>query len=155
MVDVVDPATRSRMMSGIRNKNTKPELALRKHLHVLGLRYRLHSKVLPGHPDLVFPKWRAVIFVHGCFWHWHGCRLSKLPESRREFWEAKLSGNRERDAKNLSVLMEAGWRCAIVWECALRGKAGSENLPALANRLASWICNSKEALLIVEGNAHA
>lgn len=155
MADVVDPVTRSRMMAGIRGKNTKPELLLRKQLHTLGFRYRLHAKTLPGHPDMVLPKWRTVIFVHGCFWHMHGCRLSKLPETRREFWASKLSGNRKRDAKDLKALADSGWRCAVVWECALRGKAAKENLPDIAARLAQWIRNGKETVLEIEGSADA
>lgn len=149
--DVVDQVTRSRMMSGIRGKNTKPELALRRQLHALGMRYRLHSKKLPGHPDMVFQKWRTVVFVHGCFWHLHGCRLSKMPTTRREFWNKKLSGNRARDAKTIAMLLDAGWRCVVVWECALRGKSGRENLPDLANKLATWIRGGKENILEVGG----
>lgn len=151
MVDVVDSATRSRMMSGIKNKNTQPELALRKQLHALGLRYRLHSKDLPGHPDLVLPKWKTAIFVHGCFWHWHGCSLSKMPQSRHDFWKTKLNSNRERDAEKLSQLLKAGWRCAIVWECAIRGKKGRDNLAALAAGLAKWIIEEQETLLVIDG----
>lgn len=151
MVDIVDPATRSRMMAGIRGKNTKPELVLRKQLHKLGLRYRLHNKKLPGHPDLALSKWKVVIFVNGCFWHQHGCKLSKLPRTNRGFWRKKLAGNRERDARSLSELVSLGWRCAIVWECSLRGKVGEMNLPNIAKRLAYWIRHRKKAVLVIEG----
>lgn len=121
MVDVVSKEVRSRMMSGIRGKNTKPELALRKGLHALGFRFRIHAR-LPGRPDLVFPKWRAVMFVHGCFWHSHHCHLFKWPKSRDEFWRKKISGNAVRDQENIAKLLEAGWRVGIVWECALKGR---------------------------------
>ena len=93
MPDIVDTVTRSRMMAGIQSKNTRPEIIVRKALHARGFRYSLHSKSLPGKPDIVMPKWKVVIFVHGCFWHWHGCRLSKLPASNPDFWSAKLAGN--------------------------------------------------------------
>ena len=121
MTDIVDSQTRSRMMSGIRGKNTKPELALRRSLHALGFRYRLHAKGIPGRPDIVMPKYRAVIFVHGCFWHRHaGCRYATVPATRPEFWAAKFHANVVRDAAVQSALREAGWRVGTVWECALR-----------------------------------
>ena len=121
MVDVVDPATRSRMMSGIRGKDTKPELLVRKYLHARGLRFRLHVKDLPGKPDLVFPKYRTVVFVHGCFWHRHaGCKYATLPSSRADFWENKLSDNVARDQYQLATLHGLGWHVVIVWECELR-----------------------------------
>lgn len=121
MVDVVDKATRSRMMSGIQGKNTKPELLVRKYLHAKGLRFRLHVKELPGKPDLVFSKYKAVVFVHGCFWHRHaGCKYATTPSSREQFWENKLSENVSRDAYQLAALIELGWRVFVVWECELR-----------------------------------
>lgn len=121
MVDVVDKATRSRMMSGIQGKNTKPELLVRKYLHAKGLRFRLHVKELPGKPDLVFSKYKAVVFVHGCFWHRHaGCKYATTPSSREQFWENKLSENVNRDAYQLAALIELGWRVFVVWECELR-----------------------------------
>jgi DNA mismatch endonuclease (patch repair protein) len=122
MADVVSKEKRSRMMSGIRGKNTKPEILVRKALFSRGFRYRLHDKNLPGKPDLVFPKYRAVIFVHGCFWHMHDCHLFKWPSSRPEFWRAKLEGNRQRDLLQLAALEEQGWRVLVIWECALKGK---------------------------------
>lgn len=151
MIDVVDSATRSRMMSGIKSKNTKPELLIRKSLHALGLRYRLHSREIIGHPDMVLQKWRVLIFVHGCFWHWHGCRLSKLPSTRTEFWQSKLRGNRERDEKIIKQLINSGWRCVIIWECALRGKSGKKNLENIAVELASWIRQSKQTVWEIKG----
>lgn len=121
MVDVVDPATRSRMMSGIRGKNTKPEILVRKFLHARGLRFRLHVKDLPGKPDLVFPKHRTVVFVHGCFWHHHaGCKYATTPSNRADFWKNKLSENVVRDQYQVAALNGLGWRVLVVWECELR-----------------------------------
>lgn len=139
MADIVDAATRSRMMSGIQSKNTKPEILIRKALHARGFRYSLHSKQLPGKPDIVMPKWRVAIFVHGCFWHWHGCTLSKAPATNASFWEAKLTANQNRDALVKRQLADAGWRVATIWECATRGKAAIHHLPHLLDRLAFWI----------------
>lgn len=121
-MDVVSAQTRSRMMAGIRGKNTKPELVLRRALHGLGLRYRLHGLDMPGRPDLVFPKYRAAVFVHGCFWHAHGCPLFKWPATRPDFWRKKIGGNRERDERVRKLLLDAGWRVIEVWECALKGR---------------------------------
>lgn len=138
MADIVDTATRSRMMSGIRSKNTKPELFIRKKLFHEGFRYRIHVNSLPGKPDLVLPSYRAIIFVHGCFWHGHqGCRLFKIPASRNEFWENKIAKNIANDTNVLTQLRNAGWRIAIVWECGIRNKANAENrlIPALS----AWI----------------
>lgn len=118
MVDVVDKATRSRMMSGIKGKNTRPEMMVRRYLHGRGFRYRLHVKGLPGTPDLVLPKYRAVIFVHGCFWHQHqGCRYATIPKTRKEFWLEKLAANRCRDLANETKLGALGWRVLTIWEC--------------------------------------
>lgn len=122
MPDVVSPKTRSRMVSGIKGKDTKPELILRSGLHKAGLRYRIHVRDLPGKPDLVFPKYRSVIFAHGCFWHAHDCHLFKWPKSRQEFWREKITGNKERDLINEGKLCNDGWRIGRVWECALKGK---------------------------------
>lgn len=121
MGDIVSPDVRSRMMSGIRSKNTKPEMMLRKGLHRYGFRYRLHDRRLPGRPDLVFPRRHAVLLVHGCFWHGHDCALFRLPGTRREFWEAKIQRNRDVDAAASCALTEAGWRQAVIWECSMRG----------------------------------
>ena len=122
MSDIVSPQVRSRMMAGIKGKNTRPEMILRQELHKLGFRYRLHDRRLPGTPDLVFPRYRAVIFAHGCFWHGHECHLFKWPSTREDFWREKIGRNREVDAYNWSLLKQAGWRICIVWECALKGK---------------------------------
>lgn len=123
MVDVLTPEQRRLNMSRIRGKDTKPELMLRRGLHAQGFRFRLHRKDLPGRPDLVFPGRRAVIFVHGCFWHGHDCPMCKMPATRPEFWCVKIGKNRERDQQVVSTLAAAGWRVMTVWECALRGPA--------------------------------
>lgn len=121
MADIVDAATRSRMMSGITGKNTKPELVVRKYLHGRGLRFRLHPKNLPGTPDLVLPKFKAAVFVNGCFWHQHrGCRFAYMPASNKEFWRAKLSGNSKRDRHKAKALSRLGWDVFTVWECEVR-----------------------------------
>lgn len=120
MTDIVDRGTRSRMMSGIRSRDTQIELIVRKGLFAKGYRYRVADKRLPGTPDLVFPKYRAVIFVHGCYWHGHGCRLFRLPKSNIEFWSKKIGINRERDERVIRELLDSGWRIAVIWECALR-----------------------------------
>ncbi|MEA5162468.1 DNA mismatch endonuclease Vsr [Cereibacter johrii] len=137
MTDIVDSRTRSRMMSGIRGKNTKPELVLRRSLHAAGYRFRLHAKGVPGKPDIVMPKYRAVILVHGCFWHRHeGCRYSTLPSTRPEFWMAKFKANVARDEVVRAAVLEAGWRVATVWECALRTGAG---VAATRERIEAWL----------------
>lgn len=141
MVDVVDSATRSRMMAGIQGKNTKPELLVRKYLHGYGLRYRLHAKELPGKPDLIFPKYKVAIFVHGCFWHGHNCRLFKLPATRTEFWKNKITANKERDIRVRRQLVASGWRVAVVWECALKGMVESDKR-LIMESLATWIKTS-------------
>lgn len=118
-MDIVDRATRSRMMSGIRGKDTKPELIVRSFLHRAGLRFRLHAK-LPGKPDLVFPKYRTIVFVHGCFWHRHeGCRYATTPANNAEFWQEKFAANVRRDAKVKLQLEELGWRVLVIWSCEL------------------------------------
>lgn len=122
MVDVVDTKTRSRMMSGIKGRDTKPELLLRSALHRRGFRYRLHCKDLPGRPDLVLPKYSAIILLNGCFWHGHNCHLFKWPSTRREFWREKIGQNQARDLRNLEHYHRLGWRTLVVWECALKGK---------------------------------
>lgn len=123
-MDVVDARTRSRMMAGIQSKNTKPEMAVRKVAHALGYRYRLHRRDLPGTPDLAFPRFRAVIQVHGCFWHRHeGCRFCTTPASNAEFWQEKFRRNVERDEKAEIALAAKGWRMMVVWECQVRDAA--------------------------------
>jgi DNA mismatch endonuclease (patch repair protein) len=125
VIDRVTRARRSAIMSAVRGKNTTPELLVRSAAHRLGLRFRLHSARLPGRPDLVFPKWKTVVFVNGCFWHGHkGCSRAKLPKSRVAFWRRKLAENVRRDARNYTQLTEMGWRTVILWQCEL-GRPGT------------------------------
>lgn len=138
MIDVVDAATRSRMMSGIRSKNTKPELAVRLGLHALGFRYRLHPKEILGKPDLWLPRYRAAIFIHGCFWHGHDCSLFRMPATRQDFWETKIDTNRARDKRITDSLMEAGVRQLEIWECSFRGP-GQIGLEETLVRTAEWL----------------
>lgn len=138
MADTVDPRTRSRMMSAIRGRNTRPELALRKGLHGLGFRFRLHRPDMPGRPDIVFPKYQAVVFVHGCFWHRHsGCRYCTTPASNILFWKSKFAQNEKRDARNESELLARGWRVGVVWECQLSSGNGALILGLVARWLKS------------------
>lgn len=109
-------------MSGIRGKDTKPEMLVRKGLHARGFRFRLHAADVPGKPDLVLPRYHALVFVHGCFWHSHDCHLFRMPTTRTDFWKAKLERNCQRDAEVGEALRSAGWRILVIWECALKGK---------------------------------
>lgn len=121
-MDIVNKQTRSRYMAGIKSKDTLPEVRIRKELHQRGYRYRLHSGKLPGKPDVVLKKHRAVILVNGCFWHMHGCKLFKLPQSRTEFWKEKLESNVKRDQRNQVLLNQEGWRVFVIWECGVKSK---------------------------------
>lgn len=124
MSDIVSPAVRSRMMAGISGKNTKPEMIVRRGLHAMGFRFRLHDEALPGKPDLVLPKYRTAIFVHGCFWHGHeGCPNFKWPKTRAEFWRNKITGNSERDSRQIAAIEAADWRVIVIWECQMRGQS--------------------------------
>ena len=143
MTDIVDAATRSRMMRGIRAKNTKPEMQVRRMLHKAGFRYRLHDRRLPGTPDLVLPKYRAAIFVSGCFWHGHDCKFFRMPTTRPEFWQAKIARNRLNDDKARERLSASRWRHATVWECALRGREPAA-ISATGKRLATWIKSDRK-----------
>lgn len=144
MADNVDRPTRSRMMAAVRSQDTGPEVAIRKALHARGLRYRTNVRNLPGRPDIVLPKYRAAIFVHGCFWHRHDCSLFRLPATRREFWAKKLERNRARDAEVRQALSKIGWRCLTIWECALRGSEKRE-FSALVDEVACWIIAGETA----------
>ncbi|WP_286222688.1 very short patch repair endonuclease [Marinobacter apostichopi] len=142
MADVHDKKTRSRNMAAIKGKNTKPEIWLRKELFKIGFRYRLHRKDLPGKPDIVLPKYRAVIFVHGCFWHGHqGCPLFRIPSTRTEFWKEKISSNRHRDSRNIAKLHELGWRVLELWECSIKGKLRLDG-HTLIQSASEWIRGS-------------
>lgn len=152
MVDVVDSSTRSRMMAGIRGKDTKPELQVRRYLHSQGFRYRLHDGRLPGRPDIIMPKYKLAILVHGCFWHRHrGCRYATTPEQNREKWAEKFRQNVERDEKQVRQLIDRGWRVLVVWECGLR--TPSPDLSWLAKHIrstgksyAEWPDNNPEKI---------
>lgn len=136
MVDVVTPEIRSRMMSKIRGKDTRPEIVVRRFLHRSGLRFRLHDRLLPGAPDLVFPRHGAVVFIHGCYWHRHeGCKYASTPASNIEFWEKKFEGNVGRDRESVVKLLAAGWRVFILWECGLRRPEHVENLGWLSDAI--------------------
>lgn len=141
MTDTVTPETRSRMMSGICAKNTKPEKMVRSALFAAGYRFRIHRKDLPGSPDIVLPGKKVAIFVHGCFWHCHkGCNLAKLPSSNPEFWRNKLDGNVERDRSAIEELNLLGWRVMTVWECATRDR---ELAPELGHQIGKWMEGSE------------
>ena len=133
MADIVSIEIRSRMMSSIRARDTKPEMLVRRYLHALGFRYRLSPRELPGRPDLLLPKYRAAIFVHGCFWHGHDCpRGARTPKANREYWTAKVARNIARDQRTSGELTAAGWRVETIWECDLKdGDALSERLRSL------------------------
>ena len=134
MVDTVSPEVRSRIMSQVKSKGMKPEMRVRRLLHGLGYRYRLHRSDLPGRPDLVFPSRRKVVFVNGCFWHYHrGCERVRIPATNQDYWVAKLERNRDRDERNLSILEESGWAVMTTWECELR------DIDAVTERLVEFL----------------
>ena len=150
MADVLTPEQRQLNMSRIKGKDTKPEMLIRRGLHARGLRYRLHDRSLSGRPDLVFPRYRTTVFIHGCFWHAHGCALSKLPATRQDFWRTKLAANAARDRKAVDALQAAGWRVLVIWECALRG---SGRLPedGVLDSAAHFVRNGACPILDMEG----
>lgn len=138
MADIISPEQRSALMSRIRGKDTKIELEVRRGLHALGFRYRLGGAGLPGRPDIVLPKYRTVVFVHGCFWHQHDCHLFRLPKTRTEFWKTKVDANQARDLLVKARLAKLGWHVETVWECQLRGQTParrSEIIMTLARRI--------------------
>jgi len=153
MVDVLTTKQRQLNMSRIRGRDTEPEMLIRRGLHARGLRYRLHDRTLPGRPDLVFPKYHTAVFIHGCFWHAHGCRLSKLPATRQDFWKKKLEGNAARDHKAIEALQAGGWRVLVIWECALRGvsRLGESQVFQRAEHFIRGECS----LLDIAGSAKA
>ncbi len=138
MADDVSREQRSRMMAGIKGKDTKPELVVRKALFRRGFRYRLHRKDLPGTPDIVFPKYHAVILVNGCFWHCHECELFKWPKKNAMFWRTKILNNKTRDARNMALLRDAGWRVTTLWECSIKRKP-ARRIEREIDRLEAWL----------------
>lgn len=130
-------------MSGIRGKNTQPELAIRRGLHAMGFRFRLHAADVAGKPDLVLARFHAAIFVNGCFWHQHDCHLFKMPSTRPEFWLKKISANVARDQAVRAALAESGWRQMVVWECALKGRTRLQ-LDAVLQRIGEWLKGSEQ-----------
>lgn len=157
--DPLTPDQRRRNMSAIRGSDTRPEMIVRRGLHARGLRYRLHVRELPGTPDLVFPSRRAVIFVHGCFWHGHDCVLFKLPASNPDFWLTKISRNQARDAEAVAALGQTGWRVLNVWECALRGR-GRLPQAMMFDEIVAWLdggpargSGSSQVVMHVRGTA--
>ena len=138
-MDIISPEKRSALMSRIKGKDTRIELEVRRGLHALGFRYRLKRKArLPGRPDIVLPRYRTVVFVHGCFWHGHNCHLFRWPKSRPDFWKQKITANRDRDRKVAGQLESLGWHVETVWECELRGQSPAhigEVILALAMRI--------------------
>lgn len=154
MVDVLTPEQRHLNMSRIRGRDTKPEMLIRHGLHARGFRYRLQDRRLPGRPDLVFPRYHAVVFIHGCFWHGHGCPMFKLPVTRQEFWATKIASNRARDERATTALLELGWRVANVWECSIRGPAkltGDE----VITRCQTFLLSEELTLIDISGAARA
>lgn len=149
MTDVVDVKTRSRMMSNIRSKNTSPELLIRKALHARGFRFRVHAKNLPGTPDLVLPKYNAVIFIHGCFWHGHDCRYFKVPQTRQDFWMEKIGKNQARDELQLKAIRALNWRVLIIWECAAR-TIKNHRKSLLIELISHWLVQGSESVIIDE-----
>lgn len=147
MGDVLTALQRSYCMSRIRGKNTRPERLIRMGLFGLGFRYRLHRRDLPGCPDLVFPKYRAVIFVNGCLWHGHKCHLFQWPKSNAEFWRQKITRNRRHDVTAIRQLIENDWRVLTIWECAVRGRNRSDP-EALLTKVVSWLQSRRKCLLI-------
>jgi DNA mismatch endonuclease, patch repair protein len=143
MTDVLTPDQRSLCMSRIRGVNTRPELVIRKALFACGLRYRLHVADLPGKPDLVLHRYRACIFVHGCFWHGHECHLFRWPSTNRKFWETKITTNRTNDSRSIESLIRAGWRVLTIWECAIKGK---ERIPIeqISQRIQRWLLSNRK-----------
>jgi DNA mismatch endonuclease (patch repair protein) len=151
MTDVLTSEQRLLNMSRIKGRDTKPELLIRRGLHARGLRYRLHIRTLPGSPDLVFSRFRTAVFIHGCFWHLHGCPLSKLPATRPDFWRNKLEENVNRDRNAIKALQAEGWRVLVVWECAMRGQ-GRQDQNAMLDSIVQYIRSGTNSLLELSGN---
>lgn len=139
-MDSVDPIKRSAIMRSVRQRDTGPEMALRRGLHALGLRYRLHAKELPGRPDIVFRRRKACVFVHGCFWHRHGCWKTTTPKSNADFWNGKFVANVARDRRAVDELLASGWRVVTIWECGLGGRADPSEC---AEYVARWLAGDE------------
>ncbi len=150
LTDTVSVERRSEIMAQVGSGDTKPELLVRKGLHALGFRYRLHVKELPGKPDLVFPRYKSVIQINGCFWHGHSCPRCRMPSSNTEYWNQKVARNMERDVANRQLLLDEGWRVLTIWECALTGKwkLGLSRVIGLAS---AWLL-STESISEVKGD---
>lgn len=144
MADTLTREARSRIMSRIRSKDTKPEMAVRRALHAAGFRYVLHDRRLPGRPDVVLPRHHAAVFVDGCFWHGHTCKFFRLPGTRTAFWSDKIEHNRARDKATIAALLAGGWRVAVVWECALRSGAVTRQKSMV--RLVHWLASSRKRI---------
>lgn len=139
MSDVLSPEQRRRCMSAIKSADTKPELIVRRYLFSRGLRYRLHSKKLPGTPDLVFPKYRSVVFIHGCFWHGHEeCGMFRFPKSNEVFWRTKIEHNVKRDVAVAAALLRLGWRVLVIWECTLKKNTRKKTLENLYKEITGF-----------------
>lgn len=149
-MDIVDKETRSRMMAAVKGRNTHFEIAIRKRLFFKGFRYRIDDRKLPGRPDIVLPKHKVIIFVNGCFWHYHKCHLSRIPKSSSEWWREKLEGNRQRDVRNLEALAAAGWRVLVIWECSFRrpGVRREEEFDRISEIASEFIQSDAEYLEI-------
>jgi DNA mismatch endonuclease (patch repair protein) len=147
MADIVSSEKRSQMMAGIKGKNTTPELVVRKALHKKGFRYRINVKNLPGKPDIVFSKYRAVLFVNGCFWHGHDCHLFKWPSSRADFWKNKITRNQEVDQIAIKKLLADRWRVGVIWECSLRGKR-KRSFDYIVEETVKWLLSQNETFQI-------
>jgi DNA mismatch endonuclease, patch repair protein len=145
MADIVDASTRSMMMSRVKSKDTRQEVEIRKRLFALGFRYRLNDRKLPGAPDIVLPKYKAAIFIHGCFWHAHDCALFRWPSSKKMFWEKKLEGNRQRDIENIESLKKLGWKILVIWECSFRGagKKREKEIETIVIKMKKWLNSGK------------
>jgi len=151
-MDVLTVEQRRLNMSRVRGRDTRPELAVRKALHACGLRYHLHVRALPGCPDLVFPAFRTVLFVNGCFWHGHDCSLFKEPSTRADFWKQKIGRTVQRDHERTNALIAQGWRVLTVWECALRGRR-RRTLPHIVSRCEQFIRSGTGDCLEIAGDA--
>ena len=148
-MDVHSKAVRSKNMRAIKSKNTRPELFVRRLLHSLGFRFRLHTRNLPGTPDIVLKKYNAVIFVHGCFWHGHGCYLFSMPKTRTEFWSMKINDNKRRDKLACKKLISNGWRVLYIWECALKGRKKLD-IKRLTATIKKWLMEENQPAEITD-----